>query len=156
GPASPPVGRLALLLIAVILGGATGYPALAQQPARKDPGQAAAVFDEQNARPTGETTAESRKAQASSDRDAIGFTQQNVAAQMNELEERMFRLSEALRSLEPENASRLTLALKFSREESILRQMKQTQDLLKQAQLSQAETEVRELLAKLEHLRKLL
>ncbi len=41
-----------------------------------------------------------------SDRDSIGFTQENVAAQMTELEERMFRLSEALRSLEPENASR--------------------------------------------------
>ena len=29
-----------------------------------------------------------------SDRDTIGFSQQNAAAQMNELEERMFRLSE--------------------------------------------------------------
>src|SRR5205085_7994317 len=72
------------------------------------------------------------------------------------LEERMFRLSEALKSLEPENASRLSLALKFSREELILHQMKDTQKLLKEAQLSNAETEVRELLAKLEHLRNLL
>ena len=54
---------------------------------------------------------------------------------MTELEERMFRLSEALRSLEPENASRLKLALKFSREEPILQQMKETQGLLKGAQL---------------------
>ena len=38
------------------------------------------------------------------DRDAIGFTQANAASQMTELEERMFRLSEALRGLEPENA----------------------------------------------------
>ena len=75
---------------------------------------------------------------------------------MTELEERMFRLSEALASLEPENASRLRLALKFSREELILHQMKETQKLLKDAQLSKAETEVRELLAKLEHLRSLL
>ena len=44
----------------------------------------------------------------------------------------MFRLSEALRSLEPENASRLRLALKFSREELILDQMKETQKLLKE------------------------
>src|SRR5262249_20649515 len=156
GPACLPAGQLALLLIAVIIGGATGCPALAQQPVGRDQSQAAGVFDEEKAQPTGEATAESRKAPAVSDRDAIGFTQQNVAAQMNELEERMFRLAEALRSLEPENASRLKLALKFSREESILRQMKQTQDLLRQAQLSQAETEVRELLAKLEHLRKVL
>jgi hypothetical protein len=91
-----------------------------------------------------------------SDRDSIGFTQENVASQMVELEERMFRLSEALRSLEPENASRLRLALKFSREELILQQMKETQGLMKEAQLAKAETEVRELLAKLEHLRSLL
>ncbi|WP_165250345.1 hypothetical protein [Paludisphaera soli] len=91
-----------------------------------------------------------------SDRDAIGFTQENVAAQMNELEERMFRLSEALRSLEPENASRLKLALKFSREELILQQMKDARKLLSDAQLAKAETEVREMLAKLEHLRRLL
>ncbi|WP_435010745.1 DUF4175 family protein [Tundrisphaera lichenicola] len=90
------------------------------------------------------------------DRDSIGFTQENAAAQMTELEERMFRLSEALRSLEPENASRLGLALKFSREELILNQMKQTHTLLKDAQLAKAETEVRELLAKLGHLRNLL
>ena len=75
---------------------------------------------------------------------------------MTELEERMFRLSEAVRSLEPENASRLRLALKFSREELILQQMKETQKLMREAQLSKAETEVRELLAKLEHLRNLL
>ena len=59
---------------------------------------------------------------------------------MNELEERMFRLAEALRSLEPENASRLRLALKFSREELILQQMKESQKLLKEAQLAKAET----------------
>jgi hypothetical protein len=93
---------------------------------------------------------------AALERDTIGFTQENAAAQMTELEERMFRLSEALRSLEPENASRLGLALKFSREELILNQMKDANKLLKDAQLSKAETEVRELLAKLNHLRDLL
>lgn len=90
------------------------------------------------------------------DRDAIGFTQENAASQMTELEERMFRLSEALRGLEPENASRLRLALKFSREELILEQMRETHKMLKDAQLSRAETEVKELLAKLEHLRDVL
>ncbi|WP_169977231.1 coiled-coil domain-containing protein [Tautonia rosea] len=90
------------------------------------------------------------------DRSRMGFTQENVAAQMAELEERMFRLSEALLNLEPENASRLRLALKFSREELILQQMRDTQALLEEAQLGKAETEVRQLLAKLEHLRNLL
>src|SRR5262249_53669505 len=91
-----------------------------------------------------------------SDREKIGFTQENAAAQMAELEERMFRLSEALRGLEPENASRLRLALKFSREKLILEQMRDTHKMLKEAQLSKAETEIRELLAKLEHLRNVL
>jgi hypothetical protein len=96
------------------------------------------------------------KAAPATDRETIGFGQQKAAAQMDELEERMFRLSEALRGLEPENASRLRLALKFSREEQILEQMRETQKLLKDAQLSKAETETKELIAKLEHLRNLL
>jgi len=90
------------------------------------------------------------------DREVIGFNQENAAGQMVELEERMFRLSEALRGLEPENASRLRLALKFSKEEFILEQMRETYKLLKDTQLTRAETEVRELLAKLEHLRDVL
>jgi hypothetical protein len=122
-------------------------PALAQ--ARKPSAKAAAVFDdEKNTAPA--------KAPTVSDRDTIGFNQENTAAQMSELEERMFRLSEALRGLEPENASRLRLALKFSREEQILDQMRETHKLLKDAQLTKAETEVEELIAKLEHLRNLL
>ena len=96
------------------------------------------------------------KKETVSDRDTIGFSQQNAASQMNELEDRMFRLSEALRGLEPENASRLRLALKFSREEQILEQMRENFKLLKDAQLSKAETETKELIAKLEHLRNLL
>ena len=115
------------------------------------PGGAEGVFDDAPAR----TPAASETPEVD-DRESIGFTQENVAAQMTELEERMFRLSEALQSLEPENASRLRLALNFSREELILQQMKQTSALLREAQLSSAETEARELLAKLEHLRKLL
>ncbi len=120
--------------------------ALAQKAAKP---KAASVFDEDEKKT-------SPKPAAVTDRDAIGFTQENAAAQMTELEERMFRLSEALRGLEPENASRLRLALKFSREEQILDQMRETHKFLKDAQISKAETEVRELIAKLEHLRNLL
>ncbi len=93
---------------------------------------------------------------SAADRDVIGFTQENATGQMTELEERMYRLSEALRGLEPENASRLRLALKFSKEESILEQMRETHKLLKDTQLNRAEVEVKELLAKLEHLRDVL
>jgi hypothetical protein len=136
-------------------------PASAQETKKAEPGKAADVFDEETKDEKKSDAAKAApggtpKAPAVSDRDTIGFTQENVAAQMTELEERMFRLSEALASLEPENASRLRLALRFSREELILGQMKETQKLLKEARLAKAETEVRELLAKLEHLRRLL
>jgi hypothetical protein len=142
----------AMLLLLTVAAGGVPTAALAQD--KKDAAKAAGVFDDD--KKPGETKPAAAKPPAVTDRDSIGFTQENVAAQMTELEERMFRLSEALRSLEPENASRLKLALKFSREELILHQMKETQKLLGQAQLSKAETEVREMLAKLEHLRRLL
>lgn len=148
------LGALALLLVA-----ATALPAprtaRAQAKAKPAPDKAAGVFDDEK-KPDGARPPAAARGATVSDRDTIGFTQENVAAQMTELEERMFRLSEALRGLEPENASRLRLALKFSREEQILDQMRETRKLLKDAQIGKAETEVKELLAKLEHLRDLL
>jgi hypothetical protein len=128
-------------------------PALAQ--AKKGSDQAGSVFDDDK-KPDDKKSDDATKKETVSDRDTIGFSQQNAAAQMNELEDRMFRLSEALRGLEPENAARLRLALKFSREEQILEQMRENFKLLKDAQLSRAETETKELIAKLEHLRNLL
>jgi hypothetical protein len=151
-PRRRPALRLALLISAAL-----GVPHVALAQAKPDPGKAAGVFDDEPkdsaAKPAGAAKAKDKSV---SDKETIGFTQENVASQMTELEERMFRLSEALRGLEPENASRLRLALKFSREELILEQMRETHALLKDAQLTKAETEVRELLAKLEHLRDLL
>ena len=142
-----------MTVFVVITGGIMVGEAPAQ--AKKQADKAASAFDDDkktgDEKKSGET-----KDEAVSDRDTIGFSQQNAASQMNELEDRMFRLSEALRGLEPENASRLRLALKFSREEQILEQMRETFKLLKDAQLSKAETETKELIAKLEHLRNLL
>jgi hypothetical protein len=143
---------------------ALAAPAVAQDTKKVDAGSSPAaggVFDAEPATKAKDKDKEKPKSKDVkksdvTDRDTIGFTQQNVAAQMTELEERMFRLSEALRSLEPENASRLRLALNFSREELILQQMKEAQKLLAEAQLANAETEARELLAKLEHLRQIL
>jgi hypothetical protein len=130
----------------------------AQQPAAARSDNADGLFDEEkSAGKDGKEKAPNKRATGGvSDRETIGFTQENATAQMTELEERMFRLSEALRGLEPENASRLRLALKFSREELILEQMRDTHKMLREAQLSKAETEIRELLAKLEHLRNVL
>jgi hypothetical protein len=142
------LGSIACMVVLIIITVSVLFrPALAQ--AKRETDKAAGVFDDEK------KTAETKK-DTVSDRDTIGFSQQNAAAQMNELEDRMFRLSEALRGLEPENSSRLRLALKFSREEQILEQMRENFKLLKDAQLSKAETETKELIAKLEHLRNLL
>ncbi|MGH7193408.1 MAG: hypothetical protein ACREJM_07720, partial [Candidatus Saccharimonadales bacterium] len=70
--------------------------------------------------------------------EVLSFRQSKVAAEMTELEERMYRLSEALKALEPENSSRLMLGLKFAREELILHQMKETQKLLDRLTLAEA------------------
>jgi hypothetical protein len=146
-----PIVRLGLFFF--MTGGMMVGRASAQE--KKDTDKAASAFDDDK-KPADDKKTGDAKDGAVSDRDTIGFSQQNAASQMNELEDRMFRLSEALRGLEPENASRLRLALKFSREEQILEQMRENFKLLKDAQLSKAETETKELIAKLEHLRNLL
>ncbi|MGC8642494.1 MAG: DUF4175 family protein, partial [Isosphaeraceae bacterium] len=156
-PSSPARSRATGLagLLVVLSFVVSGRWAWAQAPAASKSAKAEGLFEDDKPAAKAKTTAKTA-ATGVSDRDTISFTQENAAAQMTELEERMFRLSEALRGLEPENASRLRLALKFSREELILEQMRDTHKMLKQARLAKAETEIRELLAKLEHLRDVL
>jgi hypothetical protein len=88
--------------------------------------------------------------------EVLSFRQAKVAAEMTELEERMYRLSEALKALEPENSSRLMLGLKFAREELILHQMKEAQAMLGKLSLGEAAVEEKQLLSKLERLHDLL
>jgi len=145
-------------LVVVLFVAHPDRPARAQAPApAAKADKAAGLFDDDKEKAATKDKAPAKpSAGGAVDREVIGFNQDNAATQMVELEERMYRLSEALRGLEPENASRLRLALKFSKEELILEQMRETNKLLKDAQLTRAETEVRELLAKLEHLRNVL
>ena len=133
--------------------------ALAQEAAK------APTNDAEAAKKVAKAAAESAKSDAGaaksgkpavSENEVISFRQAEVAAEMDELEQRMFRLSEALKQLEPDNASRLMLGLKFAREEQILLQMKETQELLNKAQLGKAAGEAKQLLAKLERLHALL
>ena len=88
--------------------------------------------------------------------DELSFRQSQVAEEMRELEERMFRLSETLKMLEPENSSRLMLGLKYAREELIRHQMEEMQDALAKLSLKGAVDDQRQLLAKLERLQQLL
>jgi hypothetical protein len=86
----------------------------------------------------------------------LSFRQSEVTAEMSELEQRMFRLSESLKLLEPENSSRLMLGLKYAREELILHQMQETQTALSKLSLKNAADEQKQLLSKLERLQQLL
>ncbi len=86
----------------------------------------------------------------------LSFRQVQVKAQMTELEQRMFRLSEALRKLEPENSSRLIIGWKYARQELILHRMKEVQQALASMSLRGAVAEQKQLMAKLERLQQLL
>jgi hypothetical protein len=88
--------------------------------------------------------------------DQLSFREEQVHGEMSELEQRMFRLSEALKKLEPENSSRLMVGLKYAREELILHRMKEAQEALAMLNLKDAAGEQKELLARLERLQQLL
>jgi hypothetical protein len=86
----------------------------------------------------------------------LAFQQQKAQAHMRELEERMFRLSEAIRELEPDDSARLVLALQKSREQLIVDQMKDVIELLSNKSLARATDEQKVVITKLEELRELL
>src|SRR3954470_6897681 len=51
-----------------------------------------------------------------SERDQLEFQQKNISAQMQELTERMYRLGELTRDVEPDDSARLILAVRKARE----------------------------------------
>ena len=128
---------------------ATADPKPAETPGEKAAGEKAS--DTKADKKAGE-----QKADPVTPGEVLSFRQAKVAAEMNELEERMYRLSDALKALEPENSSRLMLGLKFAREELILHQMKDAQTMLGRLSLSEAAAEEKQLLSKLERLHELL
>ena len=88
--------------------------------------------------------------------DQVQFQQSNVAAQMQELQERMFRLAELTRQAEPDDSARLILAVKQAREQLIVEQMKDVLDLLGHNDLGKAADDQQQVLVKLEELKQLL
>ncbi|MEX0679446.1 MAG: hypothetical protein WD063_20390 [Pirellulales bacterium] len=86
----------------------------------------------------------------------LSFREQQVHEDMSELEQRMFRLSEALKKLEPENSSRLIIGWKFARQELILHQMQEVRKALASLSLKGAVEEQKQLVAKLERLQQML
>lgn len=149
-----PIGSFALL--GLLPGGtrAQGYSAAPVASAGKESSPPAEGGNQPGDKK--EKSADDQKPDPVTPGEVLSFRQAKVAAEMTELEERMYRLSEALKALEPENSSRLMLGLKFAREELILHQMKETQKLLDRLTLAEAATEEKQLLSKLQRLHDLL
>jgi hypothetical protein len=97
-----------------------------------------------------------RKEGAVGQNEELSFRQSKVSAEMTELEERMFRLSEALKQLEPENSSRLMSGVKYARDELILHEMQEIQAILNKSDYKLASGQEKELIAKLRRLEELL
>ncbi|HEX8525052.1 MAG TPA: hypothetical protein VF669_22565 [Tepidisphaeraceae bacterium] len=88
--------------------------------------------------------------------DQIQFAQKNIQAQMKELEERMFHLAELIRASEADNSAKLLMAVSKARQSLIVEQMKDVLDFIGTKDFSKAAGEQKEVLKKLDELKKLL
>jgi len=88
--------------------------------------------------------------------DKLQFTQKQVQALMQELQERMFHLAELTKQAEPDNSTRLVLALRKAREQLIVEEMREILERLGKKDLSKATDDTKEVLVKLDELKKLL
>jgi len=86
----------------------------------------------------------------------IQFDQDKAEAHMRELEGRMYKLSELLRETQPDDADRLLLGLQKARESLIVDRREQASTLLATLKLDKATTEQKEIIEKLEELKRLL
>jgi hypothetical protein len=88
--------------------------------------------------------------------DKLQFTQKQVQALMQELQERMFHLADLTKQAEPDNSTRLLLALRKAREQLIVEEMKEILEKLSTRDLAKATGDTKEVLVKLDELKKLL
>src|SRR6516165_9945172 len=91
-----------------------------------------------------------------SENDKLQFTQKEVQALMQELQERMFHLAELTKQAEPDNSTRLLLALRKAREQLIIEQMREVLEQLNKKDMAKATTDTKEVIAKLSELKALL
>jgi hypothetical protein len=86
----------------------------------------------------------------------IKFEQDKAHAHMRELEGRMFRVAELLRPTQPDDSARLLMGVAKSREQLIVEEMREASELIATLDLNKATTEEKEVIAKLEELKRLL
>lgn len=100
-------------------------------------------------RPASQETDEDRKLR-------LEFQQSRTRQLMGELEDRMFELSEHVRGTAPDDAARLVLGLRRSREDLIVEDMELIEDLITEGDYDEAEERQRVVLFRLNELRELL
>lgn len=86
----------------------------------------------------------------------LEFQQSRTRQLMGELEDRMFELSEHVRGTAPDDAARLVLGLRRSREDLIVEDMELIEELIAEGQYDEAEERQRVVLFRLNELRELL
>jgi hypothetical protein len=86
----------------------------------------------------------------------VQFQEKTVEAQMKELQERMYHLADLTRDTEPDDSSRLLMAVRKAREDLIIEQMRDCIAQLGKLDLSKAADEQEQILIKLNELKKLL
>jgi hypothetical protein len=86
----------------------------------------------------------------------LEFKQKKALANLQELEDRMFQLSELLQTNEPDQAMRLLLGLQKSREDLLAEDMEEISELIRKGSFDAAEERQRKVLFRLRELRELL
>jgi len=88
--------------------------------------------------------------------DGPRFQSDRARQHMLELEERMFNLASRLRETQPEDAQRLTMAMNRSRNEQLVDRMNTVSGLIGELHLSDANSEVRDIITQLNEIKRLL
>ena len=96
------------------------------------------------------------KAKSVEPKEQIKFEQDKAQAHMKELEERMYELAKLIRDSQPDDSARLLLGVQKAREHLIAEQMGEAAVLLTSLKLDQATEEQKQVIEKLEELKKLL
>ncbi len=147
------VGVLGLSLGLILVGaravcGADRAPVNAPRPVP------AATANEKSAAPVVDPAARSDRPVTAEEK--IKFEQDKAHAHMRELEGRMFRVAELLRPTQPDDSARLLMGVTRSREQLIVEEMREASELIGTLDLNKASAEEKELVAKLEELKRLL
>ena len=96
------------------------------------------------------------KAKAVEPKEQIKFEQDKAQAHMKELEERMFELAQLIRDSQPDDSARLIMGVQKAREHLIAEQMGEAAALLTDLNLDRATNEQKQVIEKLEELKRLL